>query len=57
MDVFSLGQGVADKQIVSGDGFLDHGAILANSDCGKTDIVGADGNLDVFLEALGTILS
>ena len=57
MDVFGLGQGVADKQIIGGDGFSDHCVMLADSDCGKTDIVGADDNLDVFLEALGTVLS
>ena len=57
MDVFGPGQGVADKQIIGGDGFSDHCVMLADSDCGKTDIVGADDNLDVFLEALGTALS
>ena len=53
MDVFGLGQGVADKQIIGGDGFSDHGVMLADPDCGKTDIVGAD----VLLEALGMVLS
>ena len=57
MDVFGLGQGVADKQIIGGNGFSDHGVMLSRSRLWQTDIVGADDNLDVFLEALGTVLS